>query len=52
LEKIKYHELKHTIFLEPDLGNQMTAIAVEPCERTMKLCSNLPLALNELCQEK
>lgn len=52
LEKIKYHKLKHTIFLEPDIGNQMTAIAVEPCERTMKLCSNLPLALSELCQEK
>jgi len=47
LEKIKILDLKYSIFREPDMNNQATAIAVEPCEKTMKLCSKLPLALNE-----
>jgi len=48
LEKIKFYELKHTIFTEPDIDNQLTAIAIEPSERTQKLTSRLPLALKEL----
>jgi len=45
LTKIQIRYLNHNIFLEPDIGNQMTAICVEPRERTEKLLSNLPLAL-------
>ena len=48
LEKIKYHNLKYSIFIEPDIGNQLTAIAVEPGELTQKLTSRLPLALKNL----
>lgn len=47
LEKIKFYDLKYTIFTEPDIGNQLTAIAIEPGERTQKLTSRLPLALKE-----
>lgn len=48
LEKFKHYNLKTTIFREPDIGNQITAIAVEPSERTRKLTSKLPLALKEI----
>jgi hypothetical protein len=30
LEKIQIRELKYTTFIEPDIGNQLTAIALEP----------------------
>lgn len=39
--------LNYSAFYEPDIGNQLTAIAIEPSEKSMKLCSNIPLALNE-----
>ena len=52
LEKIKYYNLKYTIFREPDIDNQLTAIALEPCEKSRKLTSNLPLALREFSYEK
>jgi peptidyl-tRNA hydrolase len=45
LDKIKFYDLKFTAFYEPDIDNQLTAIAIEPCERTKKICSNLPLLL-------
>lgn len=32
-------------FREPDVGNAITAIALEPGEKTAHLCSYLPLAL-------
>jgi hypothetical protein len=47
LDKIKFYDLKYTTFTEPDIGDQLTAIAIEPSERTQKLTSNLPLALKE-----
>lgn len=44
---IKAQELKikSVIFHEPDIGNEATAIALEPCEATYKLTSSIPLAL-------
>jgi len=48
LEKIKYRDIKHTAFREPDIDNQLTAIAIEPGERSRKLTSKLPLALKEI----
>lgn len=35
--------IKYTIFREPDIDNQITSVAFEPCELTRKLVSNLPL---------
>jgi len=36
------------VFLEPDIGNQLTAIALEPTDKSYRLTSNLPLALKEI----
>ena len=35
--------IKHTIFREPDLGNQITAVAFEPSEASRKMMSSCPL---------
>lgn len=45
LEKSRKLGLKSSVFVEPDFGNEVTAIAFEPSELTQKMCSNLPLAL-------
>ena len=47
LEKIKFYDLKYSTFFEPDIGNQLTAIAIQPSHITHRLVSNLPLALKE-----
>lgn len=33
---------------EPDLGNEMTAVAIQPGDTARRLCANLPLALREM----
>lgn len=45
LDKLK---IKYTVFLEPDIGDVMTAIAVEAISRELhtKLFKNLKLALS------
>lgn len=48
LRKIQFKELKYSMFFEPDIGNQLTAIALEPGQTSEKLVSNLPLMLKEL----
>ncbi len=40
-------DIKFTMFKEPDIDNELTAIALEPGEKTKRLCSHLPLALKE-----
>ena len=44
LQKADSKAIIHTAFREPDLNNSLTAIALEPCDSTRKLVSNLPLA--------
>lgn len=36
-----------TAFHEPDMNDEMTAIAIAPSDLTRRLCANLPLALKE-----
>ncbi len=36
-------EIKHSYFCEPDLNDEITALVLEPSEKTKKLCRNLRL---------
>lgn len=36
-----------TVVREPDLDNQVTSVALAPCDAARRLCSSLPLALRE-----
>jgi len=47
IDKFNERGLRVSIFREPDIDNEITAIAVEPSEITRKLTSNLPLMLKE-----
>jgi peptidyl-tRNA hydrolase len=41
--------IKHTVFREPDIGNQITAVAFEPSDASRKLTSSCPLLGKEVC---
>ena len=45
LEKMRMHDIPVSYFLEPDLGNEMTAIAFQGSDKASKLTSSIPLAL-------
>lgn len=47
LFKANVRNIKASAFYEPDLNNELTAIAFEPSEDTCKLCASLPLAFKE-----
>lgn len=47
LHRLIAEGIKHVTFTEPDLENQITAIAIEPSEMTRRICSSFPLALKE-----
>lgn len=46
VERARLRGHKHSRFLEPDYGNSLTAVAIEPEGRS--LCSRFPLALSGL----
>ena len=41
-----------SIFIEPDINNQVTAIAIAPSVDVKKICSSIPLALKEYNKPK
>ena len=51
-EKLQKSNILVSIFREPDIKNQVTAIAFASSEKTRKYTSNLPLMLKELKKEK
>jgi hypothetical protein len=51
IKNLALQNLKYSIFLEPDIGNQVTSIAIAPSPEAKKLCSKIPLALKEYERE-
>lgn len=45
IEQATAHDIRFSIFREPDIDNEITAIALAPGPKAKKLCSRLPLAL-------
>jgi peptidyl-tRNA hydrolase len=48
IQKASQEDIKHSIFKEPDINNEVTAIALAPGQKSKKLCANLKLALKGL----
>jgi hypothetical protein len=48
IELAKQQDIKISIFREPDIGDQITAITLAPGLKSKKLCSKLKLALSEV----
>lgn len=47
IEQAVANGISHSVFREPDIDNEITAIALAPGPLSKKLCSRLPLALKE-----
>ena len=47
IEKAISQNICLSVFREPDIDNQITAIALAPGVKSKKLCSNLKLALKD-----
>lgn len=45
IEQAAQKDIKCSVFREPDINDQITAIAIEPGSKSKKLCSHLKLAL-------
>ena len=45
IRKCDYLSIAYTVFREPDIGNQITAICMEPHEEVYKMVSKLPLLI-------
>lgn len=45
IKKLKNSNIKYTIFTEPDIGDQITALALEPSDDAAEFCKELPTAL-------
>lgn len=51
ITKLQKRNINFSIFREPDIQDQITAIAIEPTAEARKLCSYIPLALRDYNQE-
>lgn len=45
MRKCDYLRLAYTVFREPDIGNQITAICIEPHPEAYKMVAKLPLLI-------
>jgi len=46
-QTLRAADLSISLFHEPDLDNELTAIAVEPSDRARRFCSRLKLAMKD-----
>ena len=51
IEKCKERNLSYTVFIEPDLNNAVTAVAIGPSEEARKITCSLPKAFKEVYNE-
>lgn len=47
IEKCDERGLLHSVIREPDIGDLITAIAIEPSDKARKVISNFPLTLKQ-----
>ncbi len=47
IDKCQQLQICYTVFREPDIGNQITAVALEPSDKTQKLVRNIPLLFKD-----
>ena len=50
-EKLRWKGILFSEFREPDFGNELTSIAIEPSEKARKVVSSMPLMLKEYGKE-
>jgi hypothetical protein len=51
ISKLEAENIKHVAFKEPDIGNQITAVCIEPSDKARAICAGMPLALKEFRSE-
>lgn len=47
LSKAYKFGIRYSVFREPDIGDQITAIVLEPGPLSRRICARLPLALKD-----
>lgn len=47
IDKAKSKNIKHSVFYEPDLNNELTSVCLESSNKTKKLCYHFKLALGD-----
>jgi hypothetical protein len=52
ISQLEAEGIRHVAFKEPDIGNQITSVCIEPSEKTRTICAGIPLALKEFRSEK
>lgn len=48
IDRAKSENIQISVFTEPDINNEITAIALEPCIKAKKLTSGIPLMRKEV----
>jgi len=51
IDKAKSQNIQVSVFREPDINNEITAIAIEPCVQAKKLTSGIPLMRKGVCHD-
>lgn len=51
ISKLEKSKIKFSVFKEPDINNQITAICIEPSDKSRRLTSSLPKMLRDLSTE-